>query len=151
MSDSLPPRGLYSPWSSPGHNTGVGNLSLHQGIFPTQGSNPGLLHCRRIPYQLSHKGSPEPTVILHKRSSLRSGPSSLSPLSPPHPIHHKGLSSLPSSPPPTLHIGPQHLSTPLSDSPGDPLLTLSQAKIFHPSQILLQALHTYNKISHQFN
>ena len=49
---------LYSPWNSPGQNTGVGNLSLHQGIFPTQGSNPGLLHCRQILYQLSHKGSP---------------------------------------------------------------------------------------------
>ena len=39
-------------------NTGVGRLSLRQGIFPTQGSNPGLPHCRRILYQLSHKGSP---------------------------------------------------------------------------------------------
>ena len=37
---------------------GVGSLSLLQGIFPTQGSNPGLLHCRWILYQLSHKGSP---------------------------------------------------------------------------------------------
>jgi len=36
----------------------VGILSLLQGIFPTQGSNPGLPHCRRILYQLSHKGSP---------------------------------------------------------------------------------------------
>ena len=57
MSDSLQPHGLYSPWNSPGQNTGVGNLSLVQGIFPTQGSNPGLAHCRRILYQLSHKGS----------------------------------------------------------------------------------------------
>ena len=48
----------YSPWNSPGQNTGVGNLSVLQGIFPTQGSNPGLLHCGQIPYQLSHKGSP---------------------------------------------------------------------------------------------
>ena len=58
MSDSLWPHELYSPWNSPGQNTGVGSLSLLQGIFPTQGSNPGLLHCRRILYQLSHKGSP---------------------------------------------------------------------------------------------
>ena len=36
----------------------VGSLSLLQGIFPTQGSNPGLLHCRQILYQLNHKGSP---------------------------------------------------------------------------------------------
>ena len=52
------PHGLYSPWNSPGQNTAVGSLSLLQGIFPTQGSNPGLLQCRRILYQLSHKGSP---------------------------------------------------------------------------------------------
>ena len=58
MSDSLPPQGLYSPWNSPGQNTGVGSLSLLQGMFPTQRSNPGLLHCRWILYQLSHKGSP---------------------------------------------------------------------------------------------
>ena len=46
------------PWNSLGYNTGVGSLSLLQGIFPTQGSNPGLLHCRQILYQLSHKGNP---------------------------------------------------------------------------------------------
>ena len=57
-SNSLPPYGLYSPWNCPGQNTGVGSLSFLQGIFPTQRSNPGLLHCRRILYQLSHKGSP---------------------------------------------------------------------------------------------
>ena len=49
--------GLYSPWNSPGKNTRVGSLSLLQGIFPTQWSNPGLPHCRQIFYQLSHKGS----------------------------------------------------------------------------------------------
>ena len=49
---------LYSPWNSPGQNTGLGSPSLLQGIFPTQGPNPGLPHCRRILYQLSHKGSP---------------------------------------------------------------------------------------------
>ena len=58
VSDSLRPHGLYSPWNSPGQNTGVGSLSLLQGIFPTQGLNPGLPHCREILYQLSHKGSP---------------------------------------------------------------------------------------------
>ena len=57
LSDSLRPHGLYSPWNSLGPNTGVGSLSLLQGIFPTQGSNPGLLHCKQILYQLSHKGS----------------------------------------------------------------------------------------------
>ena len=55
MSDSLWPQGLYSPWNSPGRNTEVGSLSLLQGIFPTQGSNPGLPHCRQILYQLSHR------------------------------------------------------------------------------------------------
>ena len=59
VSNSLQPHGLYSPWNSPGKNTGVGSLSFLQGIFPTQGSNPGLLHCRQILYQLSHKGSPK--------------------------------------------------------------------------------------------
>ena len=56
MSD-LQPHGLYSPWNSLGRNTGVGSLSLFQGIFPTQGSNLGLQHYRQILYQLSHKGS----------------------------------------------------------------------------------------------
>ena len=57
VSNSLRPRGLSSPWNSPGQDTGVGSLSLLQGIFPTQGLNPGLRHCRRILYQLSHEGS----------------------------------------------------------------------------------------------
>ena len=57
-SRSLQPHGLYSLWNSPGKNTGLGSLSLLQGIFPTQGLNPGLPHCRRILYQLSHQGSP---------------------------------------------------------------------------------------------
>ena len=42
-------------WNSPGQNTEVGSLSLLQGIFPTQGLNPGLPHCRQILYQLSHE------------------------------------------------------------------------------------------------
>ena len=58
VSDCLWPHGLYSPWNSPGQNTGVGSYSLLQGIFPTQGLYPGLLHCRKILYQLSHQGSP---------------------------------------------------------------------------------------------
>ena len=49
---------LYRPWNSPGQNTGVGSLSLLQGIFLTQGANPGLPQCRWILYQLSHQGSP---------------------------------------------------------------------------------------------
>ena len=54
---------VATPWTiqsknSPGQNTEVGCFSLLQGIFPTQGSNPGLPHCRWILYQLSHQGSP---------------------------------------------------------------------------------------------
>ena len=48
----------YNPWNSPGQNTGVGSCSLLQGIFPTQGSNPGLPHRRQILDCLSHQGSP---------------------------------------------------------------------------------------------
>ena len=58
VSDSLRPHGLYSPWNSLGQNTGVGSHSLPQGIFPTQESNPGLPHCRRTVYRLSHRWSP---------------------------------------------------------------------------------------------
>ena len=54
VSDSLRPHGLYSLWSSPGQTTGMGSLSLLQGIFPTQRLNPGLPHFRQILYQLSH-------------------------------------------------------------------------------------------------
>ena len=55
MSGSLQPNGLYSPWNCPGQNTGVGSLSLLQGIFPTQGSNPDLPHGRQILYHLTHQ------------------------------------------------------------------------------------------------
>ena len=58
VSSSLWPHGPYSQWNSPGQTIGMGSLSLLQGIFPTQESNPGLPHCRQILYQLSHKGSP---------------------------------------------------------------------------------------------
>ena len=51
-------RPLIEITNSPGQNTGVGRLSLLQGIFPIQGLNPGLPHCRQILYQLSHQGSP---------------------------------------------------------------------------------------------
>ena len=49
---------LSSLWNSPGRNTGVGSHSLLQEIFPTQGLNLGLLHCRQILYCLSHQGNP---------------------------------------------------------------------------------------------
>ena len=43
---------------SPGQHSEVGCHTLLQGIFLTQGSNPGLLHCRQVLYHLSHQGSP---------------------------------------------------------------------------------------------
>ena len=53
------PLGRRNPlWDSPGKNTGVGSLSLFQGIFPTQGLNWSFLHCRWILYQLSYQGNP---------------------------------------------------------------------------------------------
>ena len=73
VSNSLQPRGLYSPWNSPGQNTGVSSLALLQGIFLTQGSNPGLLHCRWILYQLSHKGSLWPGGSEGKASACNEG------------------------------------------------------------------------------
>ena len=59
VSYSLQPHGvqptrLLCPWNSPGQNTRVGSCSLLRGIFPTQGSNPGLPHCRQIFYHPSH-------------------------------------------------------------------------------------------------
>ena len=57
VSHCLQPYGLYSPWNSPGQNTGAGSLSLLQGIIPTQRSNSGLPLCRWSLYQLSHQGN----------------------------------------------------------------------------------------------
>ena len=54
----LQPTRLLCPWDSLGKNTGVGCHSLLQGIFLTQGLNPGVPHCRQILYYLSHQGSP---------------------------------------------------------------------------------------------
>ena len=73
VSDSLRCQGLYSPWNSLGQNTEVGSPSLFQGIFPTQGSNPGLPNCRWILYNLSHKGSPR--ILEWVAYSLSSGSS----------------------------------------------------------------------------
>ena len=56
MDYSLPDSSVRG--DSPGKNTGVGSPALLQGIFPTQGLNAGLLHCRWILYHLSHQGSP---------------------------------------------------------------------------------------------
>ena len=79
VSDSSQTHGLYSPWNSPGQNTGVGSLSLLQGIFPTQRQNPVLPHCKWIwiPYQLSHQGNPshQGSIMLICFSSTASNPS----------------------------------------------------------------------------
>ena len=48
-----------------GKNTGVDCCPFLQGIFPTQGSNPGVLHCRQTLYHMSHQGSPQMTVRTH--------------------------------------------------------------------------------------
>ena len=56
VSDSLWPHGLYCPWNSPGQSTRVDSCSFSRGIFLTQESNQGLLHWRRILYQLSYQG-----------------------------------------------------------------------------------------------
>ena len=65
--DCSPP-GFSVRGDSPGKNTGVGCHALLQGIFPTQGLNPGLLHCRPILYQLSYQGCLPVTVIVVKQS-----------------------------------------------------------------------------------
>ena len=70
VSDSLRPHGLYSLWNSPGRNTWVGNLSLLQGIVPTQEWNTDLLLCRCILYQLSHKRSPWISVPAYKYDEI---------------------------------------------------------------------------------
>ena len=60
-----------TPWNSPGKNTRVGCHSLLQGIFPTQGSNLGLLDCRWIIYYLTHQGRPRKADIILHNSLLR--------------------------------------------------------------------------------
>ena len=78
VSESLRPHGIYSPQNSPGQNTGVGSLSLLQGIFPTQGSNPGLLHCRRILYQLRQEGRPSSLLqVIYNKGHLGGEPLAL--------------------------------------------------------------------------
>ena len=66
----LYPTRLLCPWDSPGKSTGVGCHFLLQGIFLTQGSNPGLLHCRQMLYLLSHQGSLWEPVRCRKTSLL---------------------------------------------------------------------------------
>ena len=63
-SHRLQPTRLLCPWDFPGNSTGVDCLFFLQGIFPTQGLNPGLPHCRQTLYHLSHQGSPYVEVLL---------------------------------------------------------------------------------------
>ena len=65
---SLTQTRLLCPWNSPVKNTGVRSHSLLQGIFLTQGLNPGLLYCRQVLYHLSH---PEkPTILTYRAEKL---------------------------------------------------------------------------------
>ena len=64
MDHSLPGSSVHE--DSPGKNTGVGCHALLQRIFPTQGLNPGLPHCRWILHHPEHQGSPWATLIPHK-------------------------------------------------------------------------------------
>ena len=81
MSNSLQPHGLHSPWNSPEIH-GEEPLQRYmervavpfpRGIFPTQGLNPGPLHCRQILYELSHQGSPR--ILEWAATLFTSGPS----------------------------------------------------------------------------
>ena len=106
VSNSLGPHGLHSPGNPPGQNTGVGSLFLLQGIFPTQGSNPGLPHCRCILYQLSHQGSLKIMETSFKRSHA-----------------HTATPSVPN--PATGHCGP----TPLPEIPRHSQASLGQSLV----------------------
>ena len=72
LCDLMEPARLLCPWNSPGKSTGVGCHFLLQGIFPTQGSNPGLLHCGQILSHLSHQGStlfPQKYITIKKKQA----------------------------------------------------------------------------------
>ena len=66
--DGSPPGS--SVHDSLGKNTGVGCDFLLQGIFPTQGLNPGLLHYRQILYHLSYQGSPDLGELVTKKGDV---------------------------------------------------------------------------------
>ena len=72
-----------SPWDSPGQNTGVGSHFLLQRIFPTQGSIPGLQHCRQILYQLSYQGEGRAkgiSLYLEPKADCHGGEGTLRPM-----------------------------------------------------------------------
>ena len=70
--DPMEPARLLCPWNSPGKNTRVGGHSLLQEVFPTQGSNPGLLHCRQILYHLTHQGVTLKNLLIPQLNWYRS-------------------------------------------------------------------------------
>ena len=70
VSDSLRPHGLHSPWNFPGHNTGVGSLSLLQGIFPT-GTEPRSLALQVDSLPAEPQGKPFIRLIIYKNDSLK--------------------------------------------------------------------------------
>ena len=82
--DCSPP-GSSVHGDSPGKNTGVGCHDLLQGIFPTQGLDPGLLHCRQILYHLSHQESP---TMIHRINSVQFSHSVVSDSLRPHESQH---------------------------------------------------------------
>ena len=74
--DALQPHGLHPtrllcPWDFPGKDTGVVCHVLLQGIFPTQGSNLGLLHCRQILYRLNYEGRNKQYLSVFESHSLK--------------------------------------------------------------------------------
>ena len=81
MDCSLPGSSVHGDF--PGKNTGVGCHFLRQGIFPTQGSNPGLLRCRQTLYHLSQQGSPKPDILTRATSDFQSFQQGLT-LAPPY-------------------------------------------------------------------
>ena len=68
VSNLLQSHGLYSPWISPGQNTGVGSLTLLQKMFPTHDLNLGLLYCRQI---LTNRAIKK--ALRHKESTCNAG------------------------------------------------------------------------------
>ena len=136
VSDSSWPHGLYSPWNSPGQNTGVGSLYLLQGIFPTQGSNPGLPNCRQILYQLSHKGSP--LRLFNSRDSTAGSPDpSICML-----LLQRRQQPLPPAQGDRTESWPLHL--PLNTSLQDPVHQLHRQKEYGP-HLSFQLPHRYTE------
>ena len=70
LCNPMEPARLLCPWGSPGKNTRVGCHALFQGIFPIQGSNPGLPYCRWIVHHLSHQESPFSLISYYKMLSI---------------------------------------------------------------------------------